>query len=78
MEELKRAGFIHLRVKRAYSLLEGAIRPEELAELAHDAGMPAVAVTDANNLFGVYHIKRHARESRHPADCRLPAVSGTR
>ncbi len=56
MEENRRAGFVHLRVKSAYSLLEGAIRPKELAELAHDAGMPAVAVTDVNNLFGVYEI----------------------
>ena len=56
MEENRRAGFVHLRVKSAYSLLEGAIRPKELAELARDAGMPAVAVTDINNLFGVYEI----------------------
>src|SRR5215471_4768847 len=56
MEEHRRAGFVHLRVKSAYSLLEGAIRPKELAELARDAGMPAVAVTDVNNLFGVYEI----------------------
>jgi len=55
-QERKRAGFVHLRVKSAYSLLEGAIRPYELAELARDGGMPAVAVTDVNNLFGVYEI----------------------
>jgi DNA polymerase III subunit alpha len=55
-QERKRAGFVHLRVKSAYSLLEGAIRPYELAELARDVGMPAVAVTDVNNLFGVYEI----------------------
>jgi DNA polymerase III alpha subunit len=29
----KPAGFVHLRVKSAYSLLEGAVRPQELAEL---------------------------------------------
>ena len=50
------ASFVHLRVKSAYSLLEGAVRPSELAELARDAGTPAVAVTDTNNLFGVYEI----------------------
>jgi DNA polymerase-3 subunit alpha len=48
--------FVHLRVKSAYSLLEGAIRPAELAELASSNGMPAVAVTDVNNLFGVFEI----------------------
>ncbi|HEY1878115.1 MAG TPA: DNA polymerase III subunit alpha, partial [Rhizomicrobium sp.] len=31
-------------------------RPKELAGLARDAGTPAVAVTDTNNLFGVYEI----------------------
>src|SRR6201747_1191297 len=50
------ASFVHLRVKSAYSLLEGAVRPGELVGLARDAGTPAVAVTDVNNLFGVYEI----------------------
>jgi DNA polymerase-3 subunit alpha len=50
------APFVHLRVKSAYSLLEGALRPKELAELARAGAMPAVAVTDVNNLFGVYEI----------------------
>jgi DNA polymerase-3 subunit alpha len=48
--------FVHLRVKSAYSLLEGAVRPKELADLAREAGSPAVAVTDTNNLFGVFEI----------------------
>src|SRR5271168_570625 len=50
------SGFVHLRVKSAYSLLEGAIRPDELAGLARTNAMPAVAVTDVNNLFGVFEI----------------------
>src|SRR6185312_12996425 len=52
----KLAAFVHLRVKSAYSLLEGAIRPSELAELARANAMPAVAVTDVNNLFGTYEL----------------------
>ncbi len=50
------ASFVHLRVKSAFSLLEGAVRSKELADLAREAGTPAVAVTDTNNLFGVYEI----------------------
>ncbi|MBU6443855.1 MAG: DNA polymerase III subunit alpha [Alphaproteobacteria bacterium] len=50
------AGFVHLRVKSCYSLLEGAVRPKELAKLALDAGMPAVAVCDNANLFGVFDV----------------------
>jgi DNA polymerase III subunit alpha len=52
----KLSNFVHLRVKSAYSLLEGAVRPEELATLARANAMPAVAVTDVDNLFGVYEI----------------------
>src|ERR1700761_1297161 len=54
--ERKAANFVHLRVKSAYSLLEGALRPKELARLAREMAMPAVAVTDTNNLFGVFEI----------------------
>ena len=50
------AQFVHLRVRSIYSLLEGAVRPEELAQLARTMGMPAAAVTDTNNLFGAYEI----------------------
>lgn len=46
------ADFVHLRLHTAYSLSEGAIRTKDLAGAAAEAGMPAVAVTDTNNLFG--------------------------
>src|ERR1700753_1307644 len=54
--ERKVASFVHLRVKSAYSLLEGAVRPYALADKAREAGMPAVAITDVNNLFGTYEL----------------------
>ncbi|MEM6895977.1 MAG: DNA polymerase III subunit alpha [Pseudomonadota bacterium] len=43
--------FIHLRVHTEYSLLEGAVRLKRLPVLAADMGLPAVAVTDTNNMF---------------------------
>ena len=43
--------FIHLRVHTEYSLLEGAVRLKKLPKLCADVGMPAVAVTDTNNMF---------------------------
>ena len=43
--------FIHLRVHTEYSLLEGAIRLKKLPGLCEAMEMPAVAVTDTNNLF---------------------------
>ena len=53
---LGHAKFVHLRVKSPYSLLEGAVQPKELASLCREYRIPAVAVTDTNNLFGVYEI----------------------
>ncbi|MCP2678593.1 DNA polymerase III subunit alpha [Maricaulaceae bacterium NA33B04] len=44
--------FVHLRVRSPYSLLEGAIRIKETAELCRAHDMPAAALTDTNNLFG--------------------------
>jgi DNA polymerase-3 subunit alpha len=73
--ERKPAAFVHLRVKSAYSLLEGALRPKELAKLAREYAMPAVAVTDANNLFGVFEISETlAKEGVQPIVGALLAV----
>ncbi|MBL4627241.1 MAG: DNA polymerase III subunit alpha [Roseicyclus sp.] len=43
--------FIHLRLHSEYSLLEGAMKVKKLPGMVADAGMPAVAVTDTNNMF---------------------------
>ncbi|MGR3815316.1 MAG: DNA polymerase III subunit alpha [Cognatishimia activa] len=43
--------FIHLRVHTEYSLLEGAMRVKKLPGLCADMDMPAVAITDTNNMF---------------------------
>ena len=45
------AQFVHLRVHSEYSLLQGAIRLKSLPKLCVRENMPAVAVTDKNNLF---------------------------
>ncbi|MDP3660597.1 DNA polymerase III subunit alpha [Phenylobacterium sp.] len=45
-------GFVHLRARSAYSLLEGAIKADAVGKLAAAAQMPAVALTDRANLFG--------------------------
>ncbi len=47
------AGFVHLKVHSAYSLLEGALPIGKIAKLCQGLGFPAVALTDTNNLFGI-------------------------
>ncbi|OUS38900.1 DNA polymerase III subunit alpha [Rhodobacterales bacterium 56_14_T64] len=43
--------FIHLRTHTEYSLLEGALRLKKLPDQCKQAEMPAIAVTDTNNMF---------------------------
>jgi len=50
------ADFVHLHVHSAYSLLEGAIHVKALAKMAREMAMPAVAVTDTNNMFGALEV----------------------
>ncbi len=45
-------GFIHLRVRSAYSLLAGALPIQRLAALAVSDDMPALGIADCGNLFG--------------------------
>ena len=44
--------FVHLHCHTEYSLLDGAIRIEDLCRRAKDFGMPAAAITDHGNMFG--------------------------
>ncbi len=44
--------FIHLRARSAYSLLQSMLDVKALGKLAVKHGQPALALTDANNLFG--------------------------
>ena len=47
------ADFVHLHGHSEYSLLDGACRVGDMAEVAAEQGMPALALTDHGNLFGV-------------------------
>ncbi|HEY9080053.1 DNA polymerase III subunit alpha [Magnetovibrio sp.] len=60
---MSHADFVHLRVHSAYSLSEGAIRIKDLMGLCKDHKMPAVAVTDTNNLFGALEFSLYAGDS---------------
>src|SRR6476619_7546654 len=56
-------GFTHLHCHSAYSLLEGTATPQTLTGLAGRLKMPALALTDRNNLFGVIPFYTHARKA---------------
>ena len=56
------AGFTHLHLHTQYSLLDGAIRLDELFPRALSLGMKQVAMTDHGNLFGAldFYLKTKA------------------
>ncbi|MCC7485057.1 MAG: DNA polymerase III subunit alpha [Burkholderiales bacterium] len=55
--------FIHLRLHSEYSIVDGIVRIEEAVEAAVKAGMPALALTDLANVFGMVKFYKAAREA---------------
>ena len=69
-------GFVHLRVRSAYSLLEGAIKADKVSSLAAAAGMPAVALVDRANLFGALEFSVYSKDAgvQPIVGCALPVT----
>jgi DNA polymerase-3 subunit alpha len=57
---MERSDFVHLHVHSQYSLLDGAIRFEEVFNLAKKYHMGAVALTDHGNMFGAVEFYQKA------------------
>jgi len=55
-------GFVHLHLHSQYSLLDGAIKFEELFSRLKEYGMEAVALTDHGNLFGAAEFYKEAKK----------------
>jgi DNA polymerase-3 subunit alpha len=55
--------FVHLHLHTQYSLLDGAIRLNDLFEKAKEFGMPAVASTDHGNMFGAIDFYTRAKKA---------------
>ncbi|QBQ54894.1 DNA polymerase III subunit alpha [Nitrosococcus wardiae] len=53
--------FVHLRLHTEYSMVDGLVRIRPLVQAAREAGMPAVAVTDQNNVFAMVKFYRAAQ-----------------
>lgn len=54
--------FTHLHLHTSYSLLDGAIRPDELMRHVKSMGMDSVAMTDHGNMFGAIDFFKAARK----------------
>ena len=55
--------YVHLNLRTSYSLSEGALNIRQLVELAKKNNMPALAITDSNNLFGALEFSELCCES---------------
>jgi len=55
--------FVHLRVHSQYSLEDGLASPAALVARARALGMPAIAITDWHNLFGLVKFIRTAHRA---------------
>ena len=55
--------FVHLHVHSQYSLLDGAIRSDDLLQRATDFGMKSVALTDHGTMFGTIEFYKKATKA---------------
>jgi DNA polymerase-3 subunit alpha len=53
--------FVHLRLHSEYSILDGIVRIDDAVAKAAADGMPALALTDLSNLFGMVKFYQAAR-----------------
>src|SRR5246500_5666732 len=55
-------GYVELRANSAFSFLRGGSFPEQLAEVAVELEMPAIALCDRNGVYGAQRFSVAARE----------------
>jgi DNA polymerase III alpha subunit (gram-positive type) len=53
--------FVHLRLHSEYSIADGIVRLDEAVTAAAADGMPALALTDLANVFGMVKFYKEAR-----------------
>jgi DNA polymerase-3 subunit alpha len=58
---MKHANFVHLHLHTQFSLLDGAIRLEDLFEQAKKFRLPSLAITDHGSMFGAIEFYQEAR-----------------
>ncbi len=55
--------FVHLRIHSEYSIADGIVRISEAVATAKRDGMPALALTDLSNVFGLVKFYKDARSA---------------
>ncbi|MBO0902267.1 DNA polymerase III subunit alpha [Jiella sonneratiae] len=55
--------FVHLRVHSSFSLLEGALRLDQIIKFAAADAAPAIGIADTNNLFGALEFSEKASKA---------------
>jgi DNA polymerase-3 subunit alpha len=57
------SSFVHLHNHTKFSVLQAASGAKDITQKAKDDGMPAVAITDLGNMYGVFHFVKAAKEA---------------
>ena len=77
---MEHSNFVHLHLHSQYSLLDGAIKLNELINRAKEFKMPAVAMTDHGNMFGAveFYSKAMAAGIKPILGCEVYVAPGSR
>jgi DNA polymerase-3 subunit alpha len=60
---MSHADFVHLRLHSAYSMLEGAIQPDDLAKACRKGLFPAAGLADRGNMFAAMDFSAAAKDA---------------
>ncbi|MEE4253423.1 MAG: DNA polymerase III subunit alpha [Desulfuromusa sp.] len=77
---MEHSNFVHLHLHSQYSLLDGAIKLDELVSRAKEFKMPAIAVTDHGNMFGAveFYSKAMSAGIKPIVGCEVYVAPGSR
>ena len=63
--------YTHLNLHSEYSIQDGLIRINELANKAYELDFESLAITDLSNLFGFIKFYKELRKKRYKANMRI-------
>ena len=70
--------FVHLRLHSEFSIVDGMVRVDDAIARGAADGMPALALTDLANVFGLVKFYQAARARGREADRRLRRLAHAR